>query len=111
MGYTTDAKNDSLDGMVGTAVWIVPCDGDPGTTGANVVAGMSPDETTWGAPVAGVKTGTQCFWPAAPAEAYTHYAAFEDALMTTFRFGFALDPPITLGGVGELYITPRVVFA
>lgn len=111
MGYIADAKNDAIEALVGDAVWIVPADGDPGTTGANVVAGIDPQETDWGTPAGGIMTGTQCIYPDAIAAAYSHYAAFEDEAMTTFRFGFELDPAITFLGPGTLYITPKAVFS
>lgn len=110
MGYTTTTKNDAIDALVGDAVWITPHDGDPGTTGANRVTAVDPEETTWGAASGGVKTGTQCAFPDAPAEHYTHYGAWNDEAMTDFRFGWELDPDITFGSPGTLYITPKVVF-
>lgn len=111
MGYIVDAKNDAIQALVGDAVWIMPATGDPGTTGANIVVAVDPQDTVWGAPSAGIMTGTQCIFPDAVAAAYTHYAAFEDEALTTFRFGFELDPAITFLGPGTLYITPRAVFS
>lgn len=112
MGVINDAKCDAITALVGDAVWIVPCDDDPGTTGANIVAGIDPVETNWGtATGAGIMNGTQCVYEGAPAAAYSHYAAFEDEAMTQYRFGQELDPPITFLGVGTLYINPKAVYS
>lgn len=110
MAFTTATKNDAVDAITARGDWIVPCTGDPGTTGANLATGVSPQQTVWPAASGGVATGTQCTYASAPAEHFTHYAVFDDASKTTFVFGDALDPDITFGAPGTLYITPRVTF-
>lgn len=110
MAFTTATKNAGVDAITGRGRWITPHTGDPGTTGANLASGVTPQQTTWPSASGGVSTGSQVTYTSAPAAHYTHYGVWDDASMTNFEFGYALDPDITFGGPGTLFITPKVVF-
>lgn len=111
MGFTAATKNAAVDAITALGAYITPHTGDPGTTGANLASGVTPQLTTWGAASAGVATGSQVSYTSAPAAHYTHYGVWNNSSMTTFRFGAALDPDITFGAPGTLYITPKVTFS
>lgn len=110
MAYTTAVKNAAVDAMTAMGHWISVHTGDPGTTGTNRVTALNPLQTTWGSASAGAAAGTQLAFADAPAVHYTHYGVWADEAMTTFRWGFALDPGVTYDAPGTLYVTPRVTF-
>jgi hypothetical protein len=110
MGYTAATKNAAVDAITARGAYITVHTGDPGTTGANLASGITPQLTTWGSASGGVGTGSQVSYAAAPAAHYTHYGVWNNSSMTTFIFGDLLDPDITFGAPGTLYVTPRVTF-
>lgn len=110
MAFTTTTKNAAVAAITALGAYITPHTGDPGSTGANLASGTTPQLTTWGSPAGGVATGSQVSYTAAPAAHYTHYGVWNNSSMTTFIYGFALDPDITFGAPGTLYITPKVTF-
>lgn len=110
MAFTDTVKNSAVGAITFGGNWITVHTGDPGITGANRVTSVAPLQTTWGAPVSGVAVGTQLAFPDAPAAHYTHYGVWQDEAMTTFRWGFVLDPGVTFDAPGTLFVTPRVTF-
>ena len=110
MAYTNAVKNEAVDAMTALGSWITVHTGDPGTTGANRVVALAPLQTVWPDATSGQTIGTQLVFANAPALHYTHFGVWADAAMTTFRWGFALDPGVTYDAPGTLYITPRLTF-
>ena len=110
MAFTTASKDAAVNALTGLGTWVALCNGDPSTTGANTIAGVDRQQTTWGSSSSGTANGTQVTFSSVPAGSYTHYAIFTAATGGTFRWGFALSPGVTLADVGTVLMTPRVTF-
>lgn len=110
MAFTTASKDAAVDALTELGSWVALCNGDPGTIGSNVVAGVDLQQTTWGNSSSGTANGTQVTFSSVPAGSYTHYAIFSAQSGGTFRWGFPLSPGVTLSDVGTVLMTPRVTF-
>lgn len=114
----TDAHQISvLTDIIGKGNKITAHSGDPGTTGAALIATTPASATTtWGAPAAGaggdagyaVSQGTSVTFQGPASTAITHYGIWNGA---TFLRGHALDTPITIGAAPVNFdITPKTRF-
>lgn len=93
--------------------------GDPGTTGANLLATTPASATTaWGASADGsggdagyaVAAGSACNFTIAPTGAASHYGIYSSG--GTFLRGHALDAGITNNGTGSVSVdvTPKTKY-
>lgn len=110
MAFTTTSKDTAVNALTALGTYISVHSGDPGTTGASEISGVSRVQTTWGSSSSGTATGSQVTFNSAPAGAYTHYGVWSAASGGTFRWGFQLSPGVTLSDVGVVLVTPRLTF-
>ena len=82
--------------------------GDPGTTGANEVAGggYARQTTTWSPAASGSRTGSEVVFPVPAGTTVTHAAQRRSD--GTFGRGVALPAPETYGGNGVYRLTPTM---
>jgi hypothetical protein len=107
LSYTTATKNAAVDAITALGDRIFLCTGDPGSTGANEDTGVPQQTTVWPSAASGQAIGTQVALAGLAAH-YTHYGVRSSG--GTFRYGFPLDPGVTLDAPGTVYVTPRVTF-
>ncbi len=116
-GYTDSSLDDALNGQAAAATRISFHTADPGTTGANEVAGSRP-ATTWGAaeataapdPVPGRRrVGSQVTQTIPAGATVTHWGLWTAATAGTFKGGWPLDAPEAFGSQGQIQHTPRLI--
>lgn len=110
MAFTIASKDVAVNALTALGSWISLHNGDPGTTGLNEVAGVTRQQTTWGASSSGTANGSQVTFNSVPSGSYTHYGVYTAESGGTFRWGFALSPGVTLSDIGTVLMTPRVTF-
>ncbi len=110
MAFTTAAKDAAVNALSALGSYISLHSSDPGTTGANEIAGLTRQQTTWGSSTSGTATGSQVTFATAPAGAYAWYGVWTAASGGVFRWGFQLSPGVTLSDVGVVLVTPRITF-
>lgn len=110
MAFTTAVKDSAVNALSALGSYISLHSSDPGTTGANEIAGLTRRQTTWGASTSGTATGSQVTFSSAPAGSYAWYGVWTAASGGTFRWGFQLSPGVTLSDVGVVLVTPRITF-
>lgn len=76
--FSDAAAQVALNALIGYGTWCVLCTADPGTTGANLVAGMTKLATTWGSPSGRAVTGSAVLLtiPSGSPITVTHFAIF-----------------------------------
>ncbi|MFC5744835.1 phage tail fiber protein [Actinomadura rugatobispora] len=108
MGLSPAGKNVMLDAWGAVAVWLSLHDGDPGTTGANELAGGSPAYArqlgAWDPATGGVITlaGSETFDVPASSDV-THFGAWSVVSGGTFYGGGVVSLPESFNGQG-IYI-------
>lgn len=115
MAFTNATKEAAALAITGLGQHISLHTADPGTTGAGEATGGSPayarKQTTWtGGAADGAVPGSQVAFDA-PAGTYTHMGIWTAGTGGTFVAGFALSTPVTLGGQGQVLVTPAVTVA
>lgn len=103
MGFSTAARNQALDGITVDRVSLHS--GDPGTTGANMIAGGGRQAATFeaaGASADGERrlTGDVAFTGLGAGTAVTYFGAWLNA-GTVFKFGAALTGDQAANAAGE----------
>ena len=101
MAYSGLGLTSLMDGVTPVGTHLAACTGDPGTTGANIDAAVTPLASGWGTP-SGDATGaqvvsTEVAWDipsGGGAREYTHFAVLDGADPATAGFvtGGPLDP-------------------
>lgn len=110
MAFVDAALNVMVDAIAGAATYISAHTGDPGTTGANEVAGGSyaRQQTTWGASSSGDRVGSQVSIPIPAGTTVTHWGLRSAASGGTFYGGWALGASEVFGAAGNLLHTPTL---
>ncbi len=110
MPFTQSALNDAVDGLAANARWVSAHTGDPGSGGANEVAGGSyaRQQTTYAAASDGDRAGSQVAIPIPAATSVTHWGLWSAASGGTFKGGFALGATEVFGSAGTLNHTPTL---
>jgi hypothetical protein len=111
MATFTDASlNAAIDAVAALGTWVSMHTGNPGTTGANEVAGGSygRQQTTWGAASGGARAGSQVTINIPAATTITHWGFWSASSAGTFRGGDALDASETFGSAGTIAHTPTI---
>ncbi len=118
MAQTSAVKKSACDYITGLGNKVSLHTADPGTTGASEVSGGSyaKQATTWGASVDGsggdagkaVSTGSDVTFTI-PASTTVAYFGVWNAAGSTFLWGAALTPSVTINanGPGQVTVTPR----
>lgn len=110
MAFTTATKNSAVNNIASLGAYISLHSGDPGTTGASEVGGVTRQLTTWGGAAAGVATGSQVTFTSVPAANYQYFGVWSAVTAGTFNHGNVLTPSMNLGGPGTLLVTPHITF-
>lgn len=108
MALSVTARNALASAIAAGASWISVHDGDPGTTGANEVAGIARKQTTWGSASNGDVVGSQVVADVIAGGPYTHFGVWTAVSGGTFYAGGTLSPAETFAGTGQLRITPTI---
>jgi hypothetical protein len=113
VGYTTTPKNVSLDAIGANATWISFHTGDPGSNGANEVAGglYTREQTAWGAAGSAAKVGSQVTADIPAATTITHWGLWTASSGGTFYYGGPLSASESFGGAGTYLFTPTLTQA
>lgn len=110
MAASTPFKNAQLDAAGAAYTWFSLHSGDPGTTGANPLAGSTRQQTTWSAAVGGSKAGTAVPIAVVGGSTATHWGLWTTATAGQFGIGGALPVPETFGGAGTLTLNPTLTY-
>jgi len=109
-GYTNTAKDTALDAIGAAGTWISLHTADPGTTGANEVAGgtYARVQTTWSAAATSSKPGTAVTINVPAGVTITHWGLNSASTAGTFQVGEALPASETYGSAGTYVLTPTL---
>lgn len=111
MAQSNASKAVAQDAVGAVARWFSLHTGDPGTTGANEMAGTGAAraQTTWSAANAGTgtKAGTEAVI-GVPVGTATHYGLWTAASGGTFHLGGALTVPEVYAAPGTYGLTPTM---
>lgn len=110
MPFTEATLNAAVNAIAVLGDWITAHTADPGATGASEVAGGSyaRQQTTWDAPAAGDRVGTQVAIPVPAGTTVTHWGIRSAVSGGTWIGGFALPAPEVFGAAGTLQWTPTL---
>jgi hypothetical protein len=110
MAFTDATLNAAVGAVTALGSWISAHTADPGTTGANEVAGGSYArlQTTWGSASSGDQTGSQVSLQIPASTTITHWGIWSLVSGGTFVGGFELDNPEGFGSAGVLKVTPTI---
>lgn len=108
MPYTNNGLNAAVNGIASAGTRISFHTADPGTTGANEIAGTGRPATTWGAATTGSRAGTQVSAAIPGGTSVTHWGIFDAAAAGNFIFGGALGATETFGANGTIQHTPTI---
>jgi hypothetical protein len=108
MAYSPEGKNLALAGVAAGARWLGLHTGDPGTTGANAMAGGARGQTTWDAPDGDSVTGSPTDIGVPTGGPYTHWGLYDTETGGDFITGGELDNPETYGAPGVYVLTPTL---
>jgi hypothetical protein len=106
MSHSVAARNAAVAAVTALGNWCSLHTGDPGTTGANEVVGVTRAQTTWGAPSAGSSVGTPANIGVPAGGPYTHYGVWSLVSGGAFVSGGVLDAPESYGAPGVYALTP-----
>lgn len=111
--FTTAGLKAGVDGIATAGAYISAHTGDPSTTRANEVTGVSysREETTWGAASNGSRVGSQVTLDIPASTTVTHWGVWSAATGGTFLGGGDLADPEPFGAAGEMKHTPTLVVA
>ncbi len=109
MALSSNGLNAAADGVAAVAVRLSAHTADPGSTGANEVAGGSyaRQAVTWGSAAAGSAVGGEVAVPIPGSTTVTHVGLWNVA-GDTFYGGEALDASESFGSAGTLNHTPTI---
>jgi hypothetical protein len=112
MGLNTSALDVMLDALAAAGTYISAHTADPGTNGANEVAGGSyaRQQTTWGSKTGTTtrsRTGSQVTIPVPSGTTVTHYGQWSAASAGTF-YGSVDIADEVFGSGGNLQVTPTL---
>jgi hypothetical protein len=114
MGLTTTTRNSMLTGLSVTATYVSLHTGDPGSTGANEVAGGSyvRKPVAWSTPSSGAMTAATALTLQVPASTtITHFGVWDSASGGEFKGGAPLDTAQTYVVAGGYSFTPTITAA
>ena len=112
MGLNTNGLNAAANGVAAAATYISAHTADPGTGGANEVAGgtYARQQTTWAAASGGSRTGSQVSIPIPASTTVTHWGLWSAATAGTFYGSYDMADE-TFSAGGNLLVTPTVAGA
>lgn len=108
MPYYDAGLKSAVDGIAAAGTRIAFFTADPGSSGANEIAGTGRPATTWATTTNGVRAGSQVTAPIGASTAVTHWGIFTAATGGTLLYSAALSATETFGSAGNLLHTPTL---